>query len=454
MKAYPAYKASGIEWLGEIPAHWEIKSLKYAVEINQNTLPENTDKEYQIQYIDIGNVSQDGFLSPPKTMTFGESPSRARRITKQYDTIISTVRTYLKAIAYIDSNAKNLIASTGFAVLTPTNQMYPKYLYYSVSSPQFINTVSASSVGVSYPAINSSDLRGIPIWFPKSLAEQRAIAAYLDRKTRLIDTYLTKKQQQLERWQAYRAALINQAVTKGINPAAPMKDSGIEWLGEIPAHWEVKKLKHLSTIVLGKMLTPEDKGGYYNRPYLRAKNVLWEKVDVSDVKEMWFSEQELNKYRLNLYDILISEGGEVGRTGIWRNEIEECYIQNSVHKVTIHRDCNPFYFLYLFLVYGKLGHFDAIVEKVSIGHLTKEKLTEVFCLAPSFKEQRTIVAYLDEQTAKIDHLIAVTQRQIDRLHAYRTALISAAVTGKLDVRNDWDDTEETEQKKFQDSLTP
>jgi type I restriction enzyme S subunit len=209
------------------------------------------------------------------------------------------------------------------------------------------------------------------------------------------------------------------------------KASGIEWLGEIPEHWKVKKLKHLSTIVLGKMLTPEDKGGYYKKPYLRAKNVLWEKVDVSDVKEMWFSEQELNKYRLNLYDILVSEGGEVGRAGIWRNEIEECYIQNSVHKVTINQDYNPFYFLYLFLVYGRVGHFDAIIERVSIGHLTREKLTEVFCLVPSFPEQHAIATYLDHKTSQIDTYIAKKQQQIALLQKYRTAIINQAVTKGL-----------------------
>ena len=150
MKRYPAYKDCGIEWIGEIPEHWEVKPLKYTVKINQDSLPENTHDDYEIQYIAIGNVNQDGLVNHPKVMSFGISPSRARRVVKKGDTIVSTVRTYLKAIAYINSEDENLIASTGFAVLTPTNLMYAMYLYYLISTQQIIDTISSLSVGVSY----------------------------------------------------------------------------------------------------------------------------------------------------------------------------------------------------------------------------------------------------------------------------------------------------------------
>lgn len=112
------------------------------------------------------------------------------------------------------------------------------------------------------------------------------------------------------------------------------KDSGIEWIGEVPGHWEVKRLKAVAQIVLGKMLTNDDKGDFSLKPYLRAGNINWLNVNVDDIKEMWFSDKELEKYRLETDDLLVSEGGEVGRTCIWKNELPECYIQNSVHKIT------------------------------------------------------------------------------------------------------------------------
>lgn len=166
------------------------------------------------------------------------------------------------------------------------------------------------------------------------------------------------------------------APASGWKPYPAYKDSGVEWLGKVPEHWEIKKLKYIAEIILGKMLTNDDKGGYFLKPYLHAQNINWQNVNSDDIKEMWFSKQELEQYRIKLHDLLISEGGEVGRTAIWKNEIEECYIQNSVHKVTILPGNNPFYFLSLFFLYGQLGFFDSIVSRVSIAHLTKEKLTK------------------------------------------------------------------------------
>ena len=144
MKRYPTYKDSGVEWIGEILEYWGVKPLKHAVRINQDSLPEHTDENYEIQYIDIGNTDEDGLLNPPKVMTFGISPSRARRVVRKGDTIVSTVRTYLKAIAYIDSEDENLIASTGFAVLTPTDQIQSKYLYYLVCGMRFVTHIGGN----------------------------------------------------------------------------------------------------------------------------------------------------------------------------------------------------------------------------------------------------------------------------------------------------------------------
>lgn len=193
-------------------------------------------------------------------------------------------------------------------------------------------------------------------------------------------------------------------------------------------------MKYVADVVLGKMLCNEDKGGYCKKPYLKSKNIQWLKVDISEVDEMWFSEPELETYRLKKGDLVLSEGGEVGKTCIWNDELEECYIQNSAHKVTI-RDGNlNNFFLYLFNTYGKKGGFDSIVNRVSIAHLTKDKLINVKCVVPPPSEQHQIVSYIESETATITTTIATIEKEIALVEEYKTALIAEAVTGKIDVR--------------------
>ena len=230
-----------------------------------------------------------------------------------------------------------------------------------------------------------------------------------------------------------KTAIINHAVTKGIDHNVKLKDSKIEWLGEIPEHWEVKKLKYVANIVLGKMLTSEDKGEYFLKPYLRAANLNWLSANVDDVKEMWFSEKELVKYRIDNNDLLVSEGGEVGRTCIWKSEINECYIQNSVHKVTINKNNDPAFFLYQFYSFGEKGSFDAIVNRISIAHLTVEKLKEILFLVPTKEEQEQIVKFINSESKRIEKKVDLALNLIELLKQYKTALISEVATGKVKV---------------------
>lgn len=212
------------------------------------------------------------------------------------------------------------------------------------------------------------------------------------------------------------------------------KSSGVEWIGEIPENWNITKLKHISDVVLGKMLTNDDKGNYLLKPYLRAANVNWLKVNVSNIKEMWFSPTEVEKLKLKENDLLVSEGGEVGRTCIWQNELEECFIQNSVHKITFPQDFNSKFFLYQFFYFGSVGYFDSIVNRISIAHLTGEKLKEIFVWFPPLSEQTAIAKYLDEKTEQIDKLIAGKRRLIELLKEERTAIINQAVTKGINSR--------------------
>ena len=210
-------KDTGIEWLGEVPEHWSLKPIKHCTKINREALPENTDPNFTFKYIDIGNVSQNGLSNPPKEMSFSEAPSRARRIVAKGDTIVSTVRTYLKAIHYISNNSIDTIVSTGFATLSPQNKIDAKLLFYSISNQKVVDTICRYSVGVSYPAINSSELGTITIPFSNDIDDQKQLARYLDHKTHLIDTLIEKKQKQIDLLQEYRTTLISEVVTGKID---------------------------------------------------------------------------------------------------------------------------------------------------------------------------------------------------------------------------------------------
>ncbi len=204
-------------------------------------------------------------------------------------------------------------------------------------------------------------------------------------------------------------------------------DSGVEWIGKIPEGWEVKKLKFFTSISLGKMLQNENTGSSYLRPYLRAQNILWEKVDIVDVREMWFSRDEIKQHRIHKNDLLVSEGGEVGRTAIWQDELIESYVQNSINRVTVSKDQNPKFLLYEFEAFGKQKVFESIVNKVSIAHLTREKLKEIQFIVPTRELQNILAEYLERKLRIIDQIIAKKQKLIELLQEKRAAIINQAI---------------------------
>ncbi|MFB2588847.1 restriction endonuclease subunit S [Acinetobacter sp. c1-l78] len=209
-------KNSGVEWLGDIPEHWEVKRLKYLVSCNDDVLSEKTDADYEINYIDISSVSLTEGVKHKEHLLFHKSPSRARRIVIKGDVIISTVRTYLKAIAQIEEESDNLIVSTGFAVLRSKENLFDKFLGYWVQSEIIISKIMANSNGVSYPAINATDIVKLPI-VSLPLNEQQAIVNYLDEKTANIDKMTQATKSTIDKLKEYRSALITQAVTGKID---------------------------------------------------------------------------------------------------------------------------------------------------------------------------------------------------------------------------------------------
>ncbi|MBN2766151.1 MAG: restriction endonuclease subunit S [Paludibacteraceae bacterium] len=205
------------------------------------------------------------------------------------------------------------------------------------------------------------------------------------------------------------------------------KPSEIEWLGEIPEHWEVKRVKEIGNVVLGKMLCNTPQPGYLLKPYLKSKNIGWIRVNVESVEEMYFSKVEMKQYKIKKNDLLLSEGGEVGKTCIWNDEIQECYIQNSVHKISFPKYVEAKYYLYFSFATGVLGGYDSIVNFISIKHLTYEKLNRILWTFPPFQEQTAIANYLDTKTAAIDRKIELLTAKADKYKALRRSLISETV---------------------------
>ncbi|AXV99861.1 restriction endonuclease subunit S [Ralstonia solanacearum] len=213
LDASVALKPSGIEWLGDVPEHWSIKPLKRWVRLNASTLGEKTNPEFEFRYVDIGSVKTGRLAKELERLRFENAPSRARRVLRRGDTIISTVRTYLKAIWYVNEEADDLIASTGFAVLTPGREVEPEYLGYVIQSTGFVNRVTANSIGIAYPAIAETVLGRFPVVMPATLEEQQTILAHIKAESAPLDQAIEQALTEIKLIREYRDRQITDVVT-------------------------------------------------------------------------------------------------------------------------------------------------------------------------------------------------------------------------------------------------
>ncbi|EMQ2084063.1 Type I restriction enzyme EcoKI specificity protein [Yersinia enterocolitica] len=363
------------------------------------------------------------------------------------DVIISTVRTYLEAIAPIIAPPVNMVVSTGFAVIRPLPNLDKGFAAYCLRASGFIKEVVTRSVGVSYPAINASDLVNIPI--PNCpLYEQSKIASFLDHETAKIDKLIEKQQQLIELLKEKRQAVISHAVTKGLNPDVPMKDSGVEWLGEVPEHWAVVPLKYLCKFSGGGTPTKD------NLAYWQDGTIPW--VSPKDMKSFWISETQdyVTEKAVNESSINYVEEGSllmVVRSGILQRTIPVAI--NTV-KVTMNQDMKALRFNERvnvhYAIYFISGNINSLLlewtkEGATVESIEHEYLANGFITVPPIDEQISIINNISEQMKRFQLLEANATSGIRLLQERRTALISAAVTGKIDVR-DWvaPDTHEVE----------
>ena len=430
---YLEYKPSGVAWLGEVPGHWEELPLKIVASYNDDVIDETTEADQEILYVDISSVDRAVGIVAKDAMSFSAAPSRARRKVKDGDVIVSTVRTYLRAIARIVEPEENLVVSTGFAVIRPLERIFHGFLGYLLSANFFVDEVISKSVGVSYPAINASDLVSIKVPVP-TIEEQQTIAAFLDRETGKIDTLIAEQQRLVELLAEKRQAVISHAVTKGLNPNATMKDSGIEWLDVVPEHWEVKRLKTLSPFIsVGIVVNPSEYVSGEGLPFIYGGDITEGKIAFETSRRITDVDSRRNeKTRLSAGDLLTVRVGAPGITAVVPPECEggNCASVMHVRKGNFNSQWLCYSMNDKTVRYQvEVVQYGAAQEQFNIGHAIN-----FWIATPPLEEQNAIAAFLDTVTAKFATLTAEANRAIALLQEHRSTLISAAVTGKIDVR--------------------
>lgn len=427
---YPKYKDSGVDWLGDIPSHWEMKPLW--------TLFRRI-KRSGYDYEPLLSVYRDHGVVPKASRddNFNKASDDlgAYQLVRPGDLAINKMKAWQGSVAISDYRG---IVSPAYFVYEAVHKESPRYLHYLLRSPRYIAGYLSLSKGI---RINQWDLEPqhhsrMPVILPSD-EEQKAIAAFLDSETAKIDALIAEQQRLIELLTEKRQAVISHAVTKGLNPEAPMTDSGIEWLGEVPAHWDVAPVGYRYDIQLGKMLDSSRITGEHLRPYLRVVDVQWGTINTDDLPLMDFDASDRRKFRLHPGDLLVNEGGSyVGRTAIWFGQLDECYYQKALHRLRPRDRGNdaPEFMLHMMFFATKLGVFIAGGNQATIEHLTAESFRKYRFAFPPLAEQKDIAAYLDQVAASYDGLIREAEQAIGLLQERRTALISAAVTGKIDVR--------------------
>lgn len=317
MKPYASYKPSGVAWLGDVPAHWEVKQARFVMTCNDDVLPESTSPGQVLDYIEISDVDEVSGIKGFESVKFSDAPSRARRLVMDGDVIVSTVRTYLRAVAAISNPTAETVVSTGFAVLRP-RAIDSRYSKYAILYDGFISEVISRSKGISYPAINATDLVRISVPLPPP-DEQQAIADYLDAETARIDMLVQEKEELIGLLKEARSATITEAVSRGLCPSVPLKSSGLHFLGNVPKHWKKFKVAHAFGTSSGTT-PPTDEPKWYEGdvPWVQSSE-LRENVVFSTEKKV--TVEAVQKFSaLKIYPagtlLLAMYGATIGRVGL------------------------------------------------------------------------------------------------------------------------------------------
>lgn len=443
---YSSYKDSGVEWLGEVPGHWELRRLKQACHV----FPSNVDKKSHdgetsvllcnytdVYYNETITAGMDFMAATASTDQIAKFTLRAG------DTIItkdSETADDIAIGAYVPADLPGVVCGYHLSMVRPMRHTDGAFVKRLFDSTYVKSCVAVRANGLTRVGLGQYEIDNLDLPFPP-LPEQIQIAAFLDRETGKIDALVAEQRRLMELLKEKRQAVISHAVTRGLNPDAPMKPSGIEWLGDVPAHWRVGKCGFYLSILSGYAFpSAEFSDDETDTKLLRGINVgvsrlkwnetvYWRRAphDGLDVYEMRTGDLVIGMDRP-----LISEGMRVAK--IKESDLP-CLLLQRVASLKTGNYLDADYLLGLLSSEMFVAHFSPDTTGVSVPHISPEQINNFVIPVPSVAEQKDIVAFVANESSKFDTLTAEAQHAIDLLQERRTALISAAVTGQIDVRS-------------------
>jgi type I restriction enzyme S subunit len=438
---YPKYKPSGVEWLGEVPEHWDVLPIKRDLDFmtsGSRGWAENYSDDGEL-FIRIGNLTRDGIgldLSDVQRVLVPAGAEGARTKVQKGDVLFS-VTAYLGSVAVVPDDLESAYVSQHIALVRLRQSRFsPRWVAYGSLSIVGKTWFETKAYGGTKIQVSLDDVEELLMTAPP-LAEQIQIASFLDRETAKIDGLVGEQRRLIELLKEKRQAVISHAVTKGLNPHAPLKPSGIEWLGDVPEHWEVLPLKRIVAVPItdGPHETPQffDEGV----PFVSAEAVSSGRIDFSRVRACISEEDNARysmKYSPKLHDIyMVKSGATTGVTAIVEDRTD-FNIWSPLAVIRCGEEAVPHFVLNFmrsrnFLEAVSLNWSFGTQQNIGMG-----VIEDLACTVPSVEEQSEIAQFLNQETAKLDALTAEAERGIELLQERRTALISAAVTGKIDVR--------------------
>lgn len=426
LKPYPEYKTSGVEWLGDVPAHWDITPLGQHFVLRSQTV---SDKEFAPL-----SVTMSGIVPQMENVAKTDNGD-SRKLVRRGDFVINSRSDRRGSSGIADRDGSVSMISI---VLVPRG-IEPRFTHHLLRSVPFQEEFYRFGTGIVADLWSTrfSSMKSIRLALPDKI-EQVAIADYLDRELIEIDAFIADQEELITLLEERRTATITHAVTGGLNPNVQMKDSNLDWLGKVPEHWRVGPSKYTAAITLGKMLQPDARNaGDQQYPYLRAANVKPQgRLDLQSKKTMWFSRAEANRLNLCSGDVVIVEGGVggYGRAAYIDDDLGGWAFQNSIVRLRPYEGFSGRFLAYVFLHLRAVGYISMTASVTSMPHFTAEKVAATMLAWPEGHEQVRIATHLDRETAEIDAAIADAREAITLSKERRAAVISAAVTGKIDVR--------------------
>ena len=437
---YTDYKDSGIEWLGRIPVHWEVATTKRLCHITNGGTPKSSEPRFwdgEVIWItpeDLGNLQKRGILSSKRKITSEGQQNSSATIIPAESLVLST----RAPIGHIGIAGVSLCTNQGCRGLVFRQKCSEVYHYFQFLA--YRSALKELGQGSTFNELSTDSLGSFKIGLPP-LREQRAIAAFLDRETAEIDALVAKKERLIELLQEKRSALISHAVTRGLDPNVPLKDSGVEWMGKIPAHWEVNPIGALARTGYRTFTD----GDWIEAPYITKigiRLIQTGNIGIGHYKEQGFRYVSDDTFR-TLHctevipgDILICRLADpVGRACLAPDLACRMITSVDVCILKPRQNICPSFVVYALSASDYLGYIGAICRGGTRDRVSRSMLGSIRFRQPPLVEQRAIVNYLDRETGRIDALVAKIREAIDRLKERRQAIIFAAVTGEIDVRD-------------------